>query len=217
MSRPDTSLCPGLRESLPERRLNTALGLLEPIDAQLYIMMQKGILFVFLVVAVFFSLICSGEEKHSVSDYRLGSGDLIKISVLNEENLSMEVRLSDAGTISYPFLGEIHALGLTVGELETLITQGLKGPYLVDPRVNVSVIEYRKFFIGGEVKTPGGYPFQPGLTVQKAVALAGGFTERASSDIVVIHEDDPTHTPRRVGLNSLVRPGDVLTVEESFF
>jgi polysaccharide export outer membrane protein len=157
------------------------------------------------------------EDASPLSDYRLGSGDLIKIYVLNEENLTTEVRLSDAGTISYPFLGEIQAKGKTVGELEALITQGLKGPYLVDPKVNISVIEYRKFFIGGEVKAPGGYPFQPGLTVQKAVALAGGFTERASSDIVVIHEDDPTHTPRKLSLTSAVRPGDVITVEESFF
>ncbi|WP_255556408.1 polysaccharide biosynthesis/export family protein [Methylococcus sp. Mc7] len=163
------------------------------------------------------SFCCHGEERPAVSDYRLGSGDLIKIYVLNEENLSMEVRLSDAGTISYPFLGEIHALGRTVSELAAEITRGLKGPYLVDPKVSVSVIEYRKFFIGGEVKAPGGYPFQPGLTIQKAVALAGGFTERASSDIVVIHEDDPMQTPVEANVMTPVRPGDVITIKESFF
>lgn len=179
--------------------------------------MQTVIFRLILVFLAQFSMLSHGEGLPAVSDYRLGSGDLIKIYVLNEENLSMEARLSDAGTISFPFLGEIHALGRTVGELEAQITQGLKGPYLVDPKVNVSVVEYRRFFIGGEVKAPGGYPFQPGLTVQKAVALAGGFTERASSDIVVIHEDDPTHTPKRVDLNFIIHPGDILTVEESFF
>lgn len=178
--------------------------------------MQRILYFSYFLFAVI-SFCCYGEERSAVSDYHLGSGDLIKIYVLNEENLSMEVRLSDAGTISYPFLGEIHALGRTVSELGAEITRGLKGPYLVDPRVSVSVIEYRKFFIGGEVKAPGGYPFQPGLTIQKAVALAGGFTERASTDIAVIHEDDPMQTPVEANVMTPVRPGDVITIKESFF
>lgn len=155
----------------------------------------------------------------SVSNYRLGSGDVITIQVLGEEDLRRErVRLSDAATISYPILGEIRLLGKTVGELETLIRDGLKGRYLVNPQVTVTIIEYRNFFINGQVEKPGGYQFAPGLTVRKAVSLAGGFKERANKNkIMVIREDDRTNTPLTVDLNAAVNPGDIITVEESFF
>lgn len=154
-----------------------------------------------------------------VSDYKLGTGDYIRIQVFGEEDLNLEVRLSDAGTISYPFLGEIEVLGLTVGQLEGRITEGLKGDYLIDPRVNLAVIEYRNFYIHGEVENPGGYSFLPGLTLRKAVALAGGFTERASrSKIYVLHEDDINRNkPATMALGATVYPGDIITIEQSFF
>jgi protein involved in polysaccharide export with SLBB domain len=82
----------------------------------------------------------------------------------------------------------------------------------------VTINEYRNFFINGQVEKPGGYPFIPGLTVRKAVSLAGGFRERAAKDkIFVIRDDDPKQVARRVDLNAMVQPGDILTVEESFF
>jgi len=159
------------------------------------------------------------QEAGSVSNYRLGAGDVITIQVLGEDDLKRErIRLSDAATISYPILGEIRLYGKTVGELETLIRDGLKGRYLVNPQVTVTINEYRNFFINGQVEKPGGYPFIPGLTVRKAVSLAGGFRERASKDkIFVIREDDKTQTPKRVDQNAAVNPGDIITVEESFF
>lgn len=167
-----------------------------------------------LSMVLYFSL--NAEE---LSDYRLGSGDKISIQVFNEEDLNLEVILSDAGTISYPFLGEIHASGETISHLENIIIDGLKGDYLVDPKVNVSVVEYRQFYMNGEVKSPGGYPFQPGLTLDKAVALAGGFTERASkSKIYVVHEGGPTGVKKaQISLNDAVQPGDIITIEQSFF
>lgn len=153
-----------------------------------------------------------------LSNYRLGTGDRIRILVFNEEDLSVEAVLTDAGTISYPFLGEIKIAKMTVGELAEYLTQRLKGPYLVDPKVSVSVVEYRPFYIYGEVGKPGSYPYQPGLTVQRAVAIAGGFTERASRrSITVEKEDDASHTPRYVDLATPLQPGDIVTVEESFF
>ncbi|RLA33398.1 MAG: hypothetical protein DRR03_07740, partial [Gammaproteobacteria bacterium] len=124
-----------------------------------------------------------------IASYRLGSGDEVAITVYGEEDLSVEQRLHDDGIIAYPFLGELKVGGKTVGEVEKEITRGLKGDYLVDPRVRVSIREYRPFFIHGEVEGPGGYPYQPALTVRKAVSLAGGFTERASkSKVTVIRE-----------------------------
>jgi protein involved in polysaccharide export with SLBB domain len=156
--------------------------------------------------------------RDEVSNYKLGTGDHIRIQVFNEEDLTVEAELTDAGTVTYPFLGEIKVAGMTIGQLADYITRRLKGPYLVDPKVSVSVMEYREFFIYGEVGKPGNYPYQPGLTVQRAVAIAGGFTERASRrSITVEREDDPTHTPQYVEITDPVQPGDIVTVEESFF
>jgi len=159
------------------------------------------------------------QDAGSISNYRLASGDVISIQVLGEEDLRRErIRLSDAATISYPILGEIKLFGKTVAELETLIREGLKGRYLVNPQVTVTIVEYRNFFINGQVERPGGYPYIPGLTVRKAVSLAGGFKERASKEkIFVIRDDDRSQTPQRVDQNAAVRPGDIITVEESFF
>jgi len=130
----------------------------------------------------------------------------------------MDFRLNDTGRLNYPFLGELIVEGLTLAELEQLITQGLKGPYLVSPEVTVSIGEYRPFFMQGEVNRPGGFPYQPGLTIQRAIALAGGFTERASrSKIEVTRADDPTATAQPIELSGPVFPGDVITVQQSFF
>ena len=159
------------------------------------------------------------SAAQELSSYKLGSGDTISIRVLGEDDLRRErVRLSDAGTISFPILGEIRVKGMTVGALEEHITKGLKGRYLVNPQVTVSIDEYRNFFVNGSVEKPGGYPFAPGMTVRKAISLAGGFRERASREkIHVIRDDDPKQTQRKVDLNAAILPGDILTVEESFF
>jgi polysaccharide biosynthesis/export protein VpsN len=157
----------------------------------------------------------------NLSDYRLGSGDSIKITVYEEPELEVEeVRLSDAATISYPFLGEIQVSGLTVGQLEDKITAGLKGDYLVNPSVSVSVVEYRQFYIHGEVEAPGGFSYVPGLTLRKAIALAGGFTERASRSKMYVIRDGIVHTAergRQIGLDEGLAPGDIVTIEQSFF
>lgn len=152
------------------------------------------------------------------SDYKLGPGDHIMITVFNEKDLTVDVRLSDAGTLSFPLLGELRAQGMTIGMLQDFVTEQLKSGYLVNPQVYVSIVEYRQFFVNGEVNKPGGLPFQPGLTVRKAIALAGGFTPRASyTKIFIIHEDDPFGRARPVSLDTFLRPGDILTVEQSFF
>jgi len=102
--------------------------------------------------------------------------------------------------------------------VERMVVEGLKGRILVNPRVSVTVEEYRPFFINGMVDKPGGYQFQPGLTVRKAASLAGGFKDRASlSKLFVIRGDDPQQRQFKVDLNAPVYPGDIVTVEESFF
>ena len=154
-----------------------------------------------------------------VSAYKLGAGDVITIRVFGEDDFTKEkIKLTDAGTVSFPAIGEIKVLGLTIGDLERIVVNGLRGRILVNPRVSVQIDEYRPFYVNGMVEKPGGYPYQPGLTVRKAASLAGGFRERASlSKIYIIREDDPTQRPKKVELNTPVGPGDMLTVEESFF
>ncbi len=176
-----------------------------------------------ILLAAFLSSPLPGSPLYAaspeLSSYKLGAGDVISIRVLGEDDLKREhIKLSDAGTISFPVLGEIQVKGMTVGALEDYVTKGLKGRYLLNPQVTVSIDEYRSFYVNGMVEKPGGYPFSPGLTVRKAISIAGGFKERAARDkINVIHDDDPKQTPHKVDLNTALLPGDILTVEESFF
>lgn len=155
----------------------------------------------------------------AAAQYQLSSGDVININVFGEADLSFkEIRLTDAGTFSYPFIGEINAKGLTPTGVEALITNKLKDGYLKDPRVSVSVLTYRQFYISGEVKLPGGYPFQPGLTLDRAIAVAGGLTERASDKrISIIRGSDPTRSVAKASLNTLVEPGDTINIDQGFF
>lgn len=160
------------------------------------------------------------EGDDMLSRYRLASGDVISIYVLGEDDLKREkVRLTDAGTIQFPVLGELRIKGLTTGELEQKITIGLRdAKYLKHPKVTVSIDEYRPFFINGEVYRAGGYPYVPGLTVLKAVSLAGGFKDRASKrNIYVVRDGTSNDQRKKVELDSPIYPGDILTVEESFF
>ncbi len=178
-------------------------------------MVRTRLLIIFACLVLPYSVSAS-----SLSDYRLGSGDAIKISVYEEPELGLEVRLSDAATISYPFLGELQVSGLTVGQLEEKITAGLKGDYLINPNVSVSVSEYRQFYVHGEVEQPGGFSFVPGLTLRKAVALAGGFTERASRTKIYVIRDGESYSSNKgelISLDDSISPGDIVTIEQSFF
>jgi protein involved in polysaccharide export with SLBB domain len=153
------------------------------------------------------------------TQYKLAAGDVLRIIVFGEPELSIKkIRLSDAGTFSYPFLGEISAKGLTPGQVEKIIVNGLKQGYLNDPKVSLSQIEYRSFYINGEVKKPGSYPFIPGLTLEKAIALGGGLTERASIKRVTILRGDggPTLTDE-VTRNTTIAPGDTISIAQGFF
>lgn len=159
------------------------------------------------------------EPPLAPEEYRLGVGDVISIRVYGgEEDVTFgRIRLNDRGALTLPF-GDFTAFGKTIRELETAITANLKGQYLLKPRVWVNIEDYRPYFMQGQVGRPGGYSYQPGLTVLRAVTIAGGFRERASQkNIFVVRENDKTNKPTRVDLNSGVRPGDTIIVEESFF
>lgn len=177
----------------------------------------------FVKILVCFSLMMSfaftaNAQSGGLNDYTLGSGDVVKIEVFGQADLTVETRLSNIGIISYPFLGDIRLSGKTVDEIESLIDKGLRGDYLVDPLVSVSIVEHRPFFIDGEVQSPGGYPFQPGLSIDKAVALAGGYTERANKNNIVVRRLVNGQEQRfQLRSKDSVFPGDIITIEASFF
>ncbi len=165
------------------------------------------------IVALIFSTAILAE-----TEYTFGAGDKIRIQVLGEPDMTIETLVSDSGTISYPFLGTVKVQGMTAAELEQFVTSKLKGPYLVNPIVSVSLSNYRNFYVNGWVRNPGGYPFQPGMTVSKSIALAGGFNERADKEnIVVVHGKTPDTLPEAIKMSDPISPGDVITVKRSFF
>lgn len=177
---------------------------------------------IFRLFPLIFGLLLIGAspvQAQADAQYRLAAGDVIRITVFGEAELSIEeIRLTDAGTFSYPFVGEVRANGRTARELEKLLTDALQGDYLVDPRVTVGILTYREFFISGEVKSPGGYPYQPGLTLRRAVALAGGLTERASENrITIIRDKDPNRKAEKATLDTELQPGDTITIDQGFF
>lgn len=169
------------------------------------------------VIFLLFLARASIAADPNVSHYRLGTGDIVSVMVFDEKDLSIEkIRLGDAGTVSYPMLGDIQVKGLTVLELQQKVAAGLK-TYLVNPQVTVSVDQYRDFFINGQVNKPGNYPYQPGLTVRKAVSIAGGFKDRADKDKFPIVRESRDQGPLKGDQGTLLEPGDIVTVEESFF
>lgn len=173
---------------------------------------------IFCSILLALSLFGGNAYAEGNSTYKLASGDVIRINVFGEPDLSFEeLRLTDAGTFSYPFIGELQAKGKTASEIEQMLINSLKGEYLINPRISVSVLTYREFFISGEVKTPGGYPFQPGLTLRRAVALAGGLTERASTKRITIIRDQQADKPISATLDTPLAPGDTITIDQGFF
>ena len=180
-----------------------------------------------LALIISFLLLCLPSHSEEIPTYRLGPGDLVQVIVYDEPDLSLEVRIGLSGKISYPLLGDVTVQGLSPDALEDRITQGLKGPYLVDPSVTVTILEYRPFYVTGEVKKPGSYAFYPGMTVDRAISIAGGFTDRASRDKIFVEHDqsllklgdsaDSDKKDTLIRLSDRVLPGDVITVKQSFF
>ncbi len=152
------------------------------------------------------------------ADYLLGAGDKILISVYGEPDLTIKVKINKSGFITFPFLEDIKVIGLSSKTLEQTIRNGLLGDYLIDPQVTVSIVEYRPFFIHGQVNRPGGYPYQDDLTLDKAIALAGGLASRASKTawkITRIVDGKSVVIDGKV--MTVIKPDDIIEIEQSFF
>ena len=154
-----------------------------------------------------------------VNPYRLDTGDEIRVITFGEEHLTGQFRVNDSGNIAVPLLGLVKARGVTVAQLQDAIAAELKARKLiVSPSVSVEVTQFRPIYVLGEVSKPGQYPYQPGMSVLTAVALAGGFTYRAVRDQADISRIiNGAAREGVVSRNAPVHPGDVITIEERWF
>jgi polysaccharide biosynthesis/export protein len=150
--------------------------------------------------------------------YLLGSGDKLRITVLNQANLSATYQVDPSGLITMPLLGPVEASGRSPFELKGAIEARLRKDYLREPNVSVEIESYRPFFILGEVTAAGQYPFVAGMTAEQAVAIAGGYSPRAYRKQVELSRRDQTGvTSMTVPMTTLIRPGDTVTVKERWF
>jgi polysaccharide export outer membrane protein len=152
------------------------------------------------------------------SGYKLGAADKVRIIVFNEEMLSGEFSVNDAGVLSLPLIGEVQALDRTPAEVVKDIEARLADGYLRDPHVSMDVLTYRPFYILGEVAKPGTYPYSNGLTVMSAVATAEGYTYRASKRKVMIRRAGETEERAYTLTPDLkINPGDTVRIVERYF
>ena len=180
--------------------------------------------FVFLAVGAALAACSSSADIPPLPDepasvYRLGPGDVLRIITFGDQQLTGEFRVSDSGNIAIPLLGNVKAAGLSTTELEESVSSQLKEKNLFrDPSVAVEVVTYRPIFVLGEVAKPGQFPYQPGMTVLSAVAVAGGFTYRAVEDYaLIVRTTNDRAVEGRVMRQTLVQPGDVISVPERRF
>ncbi len=157
-------------------------------------------------------------EANVNEPYTLASGDRLRILVFGQDALSNSYSVDAAGRISMPLIGALPVQGMTTRQTEQAVEQRLRNGYLREPKVSVEVEAYRPFFVLGEISTAGQYPFVNGLTVQKAIAIAGGFAPRAAkSSVDLTRMIEGTPVTATVPLTYPVRPGDTITVRERFF
>ncbi|MCP5081984.1 MAG: polysaccharide export protein [Alphaproteobacteria bacterium] len=174
------------------------------------------------------SLLSSGSNQQngliieptagSDTQYRLGTGDKVRLIVYGEPELSGEFVIDGAGVVNLPLIGSVRAKGTTVQQFQQRVVDAFKNGYLNDPKVAAEVLNYRPFFITGEIKQGGQYPFRSGLTVQDSIAIAGGYTYRADIDKVYIRREG-RDKEIAVSLKSRVPivPGDNIRIPERYF
>jgi len=152
------------------------------------------------------------------ANYQLGAGDKLSITVFNQDDLSGEYTVNGSGRFSMPFIDRVQAAGLTIPELIDVIINKLKPDYLLNPRVSIEVLNFRPYYIIGEISSSGSYPFVEGITYLNAVAIAGGFTYRARQKYVMVkRKDNPDNKELKLKLDEFVLPGDIIRVTERLF
>jgi len=160
----------------------------------------------------------ASPQAQASDKYILGSNDRIRLKVYGEPDITGEYEIDSGGQVSVPLAGHVRAAGLTTKQLERAITLALAKGIVRDPRVNVEIAQYRNYYILGEVKKSGEYPYRLGLTVMDAVASAGGFTYRANESKVFLRRSG-SGVEEIYALDSpvLVYPGDNIRIPERYF
>ncbi len=161
-------------------------------------------------------VLATGGQASAQEGYSLGPGDVIRVTVFGEPDLSGEFEVGAGGGVSLPLIGEAALGGMTIPAAEVFIESRLADGYIQNPDVAIDVLNYRPFFIIGEVNNQGVFPYVADLNVLKAVAIAGGFTYRADKDDIVV-KSGGIGDEIPVDLDSTVSPGDVIIVEERWF
>jgi protein involved in polysaccharide export with SLBB domain len=161
----------------------------------------------------------SGMPAAQVSkNYQLGPGDKVRVIVYGEADLTGEFFVSQQGVVAYPLVGEIPAAGFTLSQFTEQVAAKLKEGFIKDPKVSAEVLNYRPFYILGEVMRPGTYPFSADMTVMNAVATAGGFTYRARTNRVFIKRaGESTEKVLKLDAGMMVQPGDTVRIGERLF
>jgi len=150
--------------------------------------------------------------------YRLASGDRLRIIVFGQDNLSNIYAVDGSGRIAMPLINTVEAQGRTTQQLAQAIEAKLRGGYLREPKVSVEVETYRPFFVLGEVTNSGQFPYVNGMTVQTAVAIAGGFTARGQRNSAeVTRQIEGQTVTATVPITYPVQPGDTITIKERWF
>lgn len=160
----------------------------------------------------------TADGSGNVYTYRLSAGDKLSIAVFGEPDLGGAFAVSGEGKIAPPLIGDVYVLGMSAAEVQAALEDKYRQGYLKDPKVQVQFLSYRPFYILGEVKTPGEYAYDSGMTVVKAVALAQGFTYRADQKRVYIkHRNDAKEIQVPLTANAVVEPGDTIRIGERYF
>ena len=163
--------------------------------------------------------LCSPAMAQGTADnYRLGTGDKVRVIVYGEDDLGGAFDVDGSGTISLPLIGSVKAAGLSAHQLESEISNALADGYLKDPRVNVEVTTYRPFYVIGQVNKPGEYPYVNDMSVLNAVAYAAGYTNQATEGSVCIRRNGGSAEECiEADDTAKIYPGDVVRVPESIF
>ena len=157
-------------------------------------------------------------QEATILPYRVDSGDRLRITVFDQKDLSTTYAIDQAGYISFPLIGAVPARGRTLQELEGQIAAKLKQGYLRDPDVSIEIDRYRSIFVMGEVGQPGQYSYVPGMTIQNAIAVAGGFTSRANQgNADVTRKINGNIMTGRVNISNPVLAGDTIYIRERLF
>lgn len=195
------------------------------------------------VIALFTGLFADARAQN-IAEYRLGTGDKLRVTVFGQPDMSGEFAVDASGQVTIPLVGAVDAARLTVTELGKSITDRLAKDFLVDPKVSVDVLNYRPFYVLGEVKSPGSYAYVVGINIRQAIAIAGGFNRRAKTSAVTLYRDSRAEkgvTPKEINelligdrfglrqthpvvdeefeadLDAPVLPGDTIDVDRRLF